>query len=284
MAGESAGAAARRMREKAERLDRAAQLWERGAEGERRTATTLGALPADDWTLFHDVHWPGRPKANIDHVVVGPAGVFVVDSKNWSGRISVDDGALRQNGRGRAATVASASGAALAIRQLLSTSPNVPVIGVLCFVDNDVVGVVEGVVVCSTANVVRMLQARPPVLEPAAREDIVSRLAAHLSSTAAPAPERITLSDGSSIARASRGRASRRGAPRRKNADGGVVSRFVGVALAIGAFWFVLSQTEVVDQLSQAFVSFIADDRGSDPSTDEPSEKPKNRPIKESGR
>ena len=29
---------------------------------------------------------------NIDHLAVGPGGVFLLDSKNWGGEVSVDDG------------------------------------------------------------------------------------------------------------------------------------------------------------------------------------------------
>ena len=93
MAGESAREVARRAREKAGRLQRRADLFDKGAAGEDATAQILSTLPPS-WTALHDVKWPGRRFANIDHIVVGPAGVFVVDSKNWSGRVTVNDGRL----------------------------------------------------------------------------------------------------------------------------------------------------------------------------------------------
>ncbi|WP_407923750.1 nuclease-related domain-containing protein [Arthrobacter cheniae] len=31
-------------------------------------------LELQGWRMLHDVHWPGRPKANIDHIAVGPGG------------------------------------------------------------------------------------------------------------------------------------------------------------------------------------------------------------------
>jgi hypothetical protein len=40
--------------------------------------------------VFHDLAVPGSP-ANVDHLVLGPTGVFVIDSKQWSG--SVQQGA-----------------------------------------------------------------------------------------------------------------------------------------------------------------------------------------------
>ena len=106
MAGESARAEARRARQRAERLARRAEAFEKGAAGEERTAEVLARLPAG-WTAIHDVRWPSRRLANIDHVVVGPGGIFVVDSKNWSGRVTVDTGVLRQNGRARGVMICS---------------------------------------------------------------------------------------------------------------------------------------------------------------------------------
>jgi hypothetical protein len=55
--------------------------WRRGAEGERRTADLLDTLPSRRWGVWHDLRVPGS-SANIDHVVVGRTGVWVVDSKS----------------------------------------------------------------------------------------------------------------------------------------------------------------------------------------------------------
>jgi hypothetical protein len=60
--------------------------WRCGAEGERRTARLLDRLTRDDYVVFHDLAVPGSP-ANIDHLVIGPSGVFVIDSKQWTGSI-----------------------------------------------------------------------------------------------------------------------------------------------------------------------------------------------------
>jgi Nuclease-related domain len=60
--------------------------WRLGAEGERRTARLLERLTRDGFVVFHDLAVPGSP-ANVDHLVVGPSGVFVIDSKQWSGSV-----------------------------------------------------------------------------------------------------------------------------------------------------------------------------------------------------
>jgi hypothetical protein len=56
--------------------------WAAGAAGERRTAAALEGVEADGYDVLHDVRLPGR-RWNLDHVLLGPAGVVVVDSKQW---------------------------------------------------------------------------------------------------------------------------------------------------------------------------------------------------------
>lgn len=62
------------------------KAWKKGAEVEESTEKFLRKLPAD-FVVMHDLAIPGS-KANIDHLVVGPTGVFVVDSKNYRGKIT----------------------------------------------------------------------------------------------------------------------------------------------------------------------------------------------------
>ena len=167
MAGESAREVARRAREKAERLNKRAEQFEQGADGEAATAEVLTTLPPG-WLSLHDVRWPGRRLANVDHVLIGPGGVFVIDSKNWTGRITLDGGHLRQNGYSREKAVAGAADAALAVSELISPYA-AWVHPVLCFVGQDhLSGWCREVMVCSTANLVGMLTSRPGVLDPGA--------------------------------------------------------------------------------------------------------------------
>jgi hypothetical protein len=63
-----------------------ARTWRRGAHGERRTARLLDRLTRDGYVVFHDLAVPGSP-ANVDHLVIGPTGVFVIDSKQWTGSV-----------------------------------------------------------------------------------------------------------------------------------------------------------------------------------------------------
>jgi len=49
------------------------------ADAQDHTSRALLGLPSD-WTVLDDVVWPSRRSADIDQVVVGPAGVFVIVS------------------------------------------------------------------------------------------------------------------------------------------------------------------------------------------------------------
>lgn len=185
MAGESAREFARRQREKAERHARVADMYERGAEGESATAAVLDGLKSLGWHVFHDVAWPGRPRANIDHVAVGPGGVFVIDSKNWSGDVRVVGGTLRQGSRRRERAVTAAAEAATAVAQPLQGLPTTPV---LCFVGpKPIEGLARNVLVCSTQNLAALLAAQPPVLGPESIARVATILRGQLSSATRPA-------------------------------------------------------------------------------------------------
>ncbi len=60
-----------------QRETHATRAWKVGAAGERCVADVLDAT---DCFVLHDRGVPGS-KANIDHVAIGPAGVFVIDAK-----------------------------------------------------------------------------------------------------------------------------------------------------------------------------------------------------------
>src|SRR5215213_7202980 len=75
-----------------------ARAWRRGAAGERRTARLLGQLERHGWAVLHDLAVPGS-QANIDHPVIGPGGVFVIDSKQYRGRLQLDPSRRLWHGR-----------------------------------------------------------------------------------------------------------------------------------------------------------------------------------------
>jgi hypothetical protein len=72
--------------------------WRRGAAGERRTAQLLGSLERHGWAVLHDLAVPGS-QANLDHLVIGPGGVFVIDSKQYRGHLQLDPSGRLWHGR-----------------------------------------------------------------------------------------------------------------------------------------------------------------------------------------
>jgi Nuclease-related domain len=61
-------------------------------------ATSVSGLHRQGWTVLHDVAVPGS-RANGDHLLIGPPGVFLVDSKAWHGTITLaGDGSAWHNG------------------------------------------------------------------------------------------------------------------------------------------------------------------------------------------
>ena len=75
-----------------------AVAWQRGAAGERRTARLLSQLERHGWAVPHDLALPGS-RANLDHLVIGPGGVFVIDSKQYRGRLQLDSSGRLWHGR-----------------------------------------------------------------------------------------------------------------------------------------------------------------------------------------
>jgi hypothetical protein len=98
-----------------------ARTWQRGAHGERRTARLLDRLARDGYVVFHDLAVPGSP-ANVDHLVIGPTGVFVIDSKQWSGSVHQDaDGLAWHNHYRLDRTLETVRWEAEAISRILGT-------------------------------------------------------------------------------------------------------------------------------------------------------------------
>jgi len=55
-----------------------------GFLGERAVGEELNQLMSDGWSVFHDVEFddnPGATPFNVDHVVVGPGGLFAIETK-----------------------------------------------------------------------------------------------------------------------------------------------------------------------------------------------------------
>lgn len=79
---------------KAKHVKKRAKDAVRGAAAEVKVAEALGGLP-EGFVSFHDLAFPGF---NIDHVLVGPAGIFVIETKSHRGKVTAEGDRLILNG------------------------------------------------------------------------------------------------------------------------------------------------------------------------------------------
>jgi len=118
------------------------RVWATGAEGERRVGARLDALASDQTRVLHDRRIPGS-KANIDHIVVTSAGVWVIDTKRYvEKRIEkrVEGGLFSPRVEKlwvRGDKTSLVTGMHRQVQKVAAAVPGVPVKGVLCFVDGD---------------------------------------------------------------------------------------------------------------------------------------------------
>ena len=81
---------------KMDEIDRKRMAFRRGADGEYVVGLALARLPDD----FHVINDLTTPFGNLDHVVIGPTGVYILDTKSWRGVVTADGrGELILNGQ-----------------------------------------------------------------------------------------------------------------------------------------------------------------------------------------
>jgi hypothetical protein len=142
--------------------------WRRGAAGERRTARLLAGLEPYGWAVLHDLAVPGS-RANIDHLMIGPGGVFVIDSKQYRGRLQLDPSGRQWRGRyPLAPTVQAVEFEADQAAQVL-TDPDMVVVPIMAVHGAQVPWgkvLMDGVPVVAARRLPSMLRQLPAVLGP----------------------------------------------------------------------------------------------------------------------
>ena len=127
------------------------RVWAQGAQGERAVAAKLDELSSDQAIALHDrrmLRPDGRASnTNIDHLVVIPAGVWVVDAKTHQGALQVRrTGGLFSprvetlfiNGRDKSSLLDGLSKQVVVVGETLaSVGADIPVRGALCFVGSE---------------------------------------------------------------------------------------------------------------------------------------------------
>ena len=87
----------------------------KGILGEEAVANVLARLPSSYWVL-HGV-WTGH--GDVDHVIIGPTGVFALETKGWEGKFYRSRGQLYCNGKPAEHVLQQVRGAAGQVRQIL---------------------------------------------------------------------------------------------------------------------------------------------------------------------
>lgn len=116
--------------------------WKSGAAGEAEVGRALDAIASEQVVVLHDRRIP-RLRANIDHIVITGAGVWVVDAKRYRNkrpRLRVEGGLFRPRteklivGGDRTKLVDSVLRQVALVQDVVAP---VSVHGALCFVDAD---------------------------------------------------------------------------------------------------------------------------------------------------
>jgi hypothetical protein len=119
--------------------------WDKGALGERALGEALEQLRKQGFGVLHDRRMPGT-RANIDHLVIGPAGIFVIDAKSYTGKVERRDRGwllerdwrLYVGGRDRTTLVEGMARQVETVQTSLASTQfsGCRVVPVLCFVDS----------------------------------------------------------------------------------------------------------------------------------------------------
>lgn len=118
------------------------RIYNGGWAGEKQVAKLLGSRLSDDYFLLNDLHLRSGG-GDIDHIVLGPNGVFVLETKNWSGEVTCQGDEWQRPGRGgfKGSPSLQVKRNAAKIKRIIDSSPslklpNVWVEGVVVFTNN----------------------------------------------------------------------------------------------------------------------------------------------------
>ncbi len=169
--------------------------WATGADGEERTAAALEPLVADGFRILHDRRIPGS-RANIDHIVIGPPGVFVIESKSFSGKLEIRGSDVYVAGRRRTAMLDEVRREVAAVESALGPefAPlGIRVMPLICVHRAELPlfrSEADGIPIVSARGIVKRLRAASVRLDVAAVERLTSAADARLHA-ASPSPEHV---------------------------------------------------------------------------------------------
>ena len=159
------------------RPSRDACAWRQGAAGERRTARLLDHLERHGWAILHDLAVPSS-QANLDHLAIGPGGVFVIDSKQYSGRLQLDSSGRLWHGRYPLAPILRAVSFEAGQAAQVLPDPGVAVVPIVAVHGAEIPWgkvVTDGVPVVAARRLPSLLRALPPMLGPERVADLADQ-------------------------------------------------------------------------------------------------------------
>ena len=142
------------------------ESWLQGAQGEESVGRVLAGLEAQGWYAVHDV---SLGRGNVNHVAIGPGGIFAIETKSHRGRIPIDridPRWLKQ---------------AYAERKLLERITGRRIEALLVFSDAYLVGSVptrrQGVTILPARMLTGFLERRRPTMPATEAHEVAERLA-----------------------------------------------------------------------------------------------------------
>jgi hypothetical protein len=121
--------------------------WLKGATGEYLMDVSLHQRLNGAAIILTDRQVPGA-RSNFDHIVVAPSGVWIIDSKKWSGRIQYKSASftdvnmhLYVGGKDRTSEIESIYALVIPLAQVVD-DPSIPIHPALVFIEGDWSGAV----------------------------------------------------------------------------------------------------------------------------------------------
>jgi hypothetical protein len=107
------------------------RIYNSGWEGEKRVAKLLASKLNDDYYLLNDLYLR-EGGGDIDHIVLGPNGVFVLETKNWSGSISFSGDEWQRSGKRNFSSTPSrqVKRNSARIKKIIDSNPNLRPLGI----------------------------------------------------------------------------------------------------------------------------------------------------------
>ncbi len=148
-----------------------------GARGEEHVSGLLHKL-ADTYHVYNDFK---AGSLRVDHVVIGPSGVYAIETKCWRGKVTVEENHILLNGElpDRSPTAQAAREAQCVKKELAKLGYDGPVTPVLAFASDTFaahVAEVEGVVVMNASEMDACFKTQQVVLQPAELERLTGLL------------------------------------------------------------------------------------------------------------